>query len=491
MGLDADHMGYAAMTQAIPPAFSQLIFAQACMRELEHVYGVTPILFDEVEENPDECRRRMWHLRRGAGGDSPDQGVEFEAGPSSEAVAAVERSRAARPAPDMWGCSEPQATSANQPGRLNSQKCAESSGVNHRRQLSPNAQVGLGTTFRELSCAPDQKSGAAVETDGSAWEAAKLPLYRPRHSDATGDKVAEATDDRVRAVELREVWYSWAGGFDQAWADAADLQELSEVGGVTAVTAKVDAGSLRGHHSFVSVGKRRSVVVLAEAAAAVESSAGTRVVVELCSVEGEQEARRLGFALVRRVKQGKPRYAAAGEEARTGRRCSFWSIGEEVEAGGQEVPYLNLEAAMDPLDRTGAAVEPKTAKAARSYVPIEVERERWNIGLSAELDKMMHQGGAVIEVWHEPGFAEVPFYPFATDEGLLRAIAEADRAIAAGAMEYVPARCVDAVRSESVVHPWTIVDQGGGSGDCATTTQSAPTGWSQRRRFRCLAFGTW
>eukprot|EP00966_Prymnesium_polylepis_P233791 5407901-Prymnesium_polylepis.1 len=41
----------------------------------------------------------------------------------------------------------------------------------------------------------------------------------------------------------------------------------------------------------------------------------------------------------------------------------------------------------------------------------------------------------------------------------------------------------------STIHPWTIVDQGGASGDCITTTRLARTGWCQRRRLRCRRCG--
>jgi hypothetical protein len=44
----------------------------------------------------------------------------------------------------------------------------------------------------------------------------------------------------------------------------------------------------------------------------------------------------------------------------------------------------------------------------------------------------------------------------------MKSIAEADRALLAGAMEYVPASAVSEVEAVSTVHPWTIVDQGGG-----------------------------
>ncbi|MDA0949014.1 MAG: reverse transcriptase domain-containing protein, partial [Planctomycetota bacterium] len=117
---------------------------------------------------------------------------------------------------------------------------------------------------------------------------------------------------------------------------------------------------------------------------------------------------------------------------------------------------------MDPLDRAGAEQEPKSAKAARSYAPIPWEKERWDIGLPHELDLMMAKRGVGIYPWEELGASEVPFYPWASDEGLVKSIAEADRAIAAGAMEYVPAHRIEEVQSASTIHPWTIVDQGGG-----------------------------
>jgi hypothetical protein len=44
----------------------------------------------------------------------------------------------------------------------------------------------------------------------------------------------------------------------------------------------------------------------------------------------------------------------------------------------------------------------------------------------------------------------------------MKIIQEADRAIAAGAMEYVPEHRMAEVAACSTIHPWTIVDQGGG-----------------------------
>ena len=78
MGLDDGHMSYEGMTQAVPPVYAELLFAQACMRDLEREFSLRPILFDEHEAAPEETRRRMAHLLQGAGAAAPSQGVELE-----------------------------------------------------------------------------------------------------------------------------------------------------------------------------------------------------------------------------------------------------------------------------------------------------------------------------------------------------------------------------------------------------------------------------
>ena len=82
--------------------------------------------------------------------------------------------------------------------------------------------------------------------------------------------------------------------------------------------------------------------------------------------------------------------------------------------------------------------------------------------MPAELDEIMARHGVGIHPVEEPGASEVPFYKWANEEGLLKSILEADRAILAGAMQYVPAGRVAEVEECSTIHPWTVVDQGGG-----------------------------
>eukprot|EP00966_Prymnesium_polylepis_P190049 4404283-Prymnesium_polylepis.1 len=73
------------------------------------------------------------------------------------------------------------------------------------------------------------------------------------------------------------------------------------------------------------------------------------------------------------------------------------------------------------------------------------EPERWRgKGLPPEVEKLVTVG-AQIEVEAEVDFFEVPQYPWAADQALVEGILEADRALAVGAMEYVPDDQLDRV----------------------------------------------
>ena len=60
------------------------------------------------------------------------------------------------------------------------------------------------------------------------------------------------------------------------------------------------------------------------------------------------------------------------------------------------------------------------------------------------------------------GFYDIPQYAFESQQHMLRGGAEADRAVAVGALEYVPDDMVEEVMTDAIVHPWLVVDQGGG-----------------------------
>ena len=385
MGIDSGHMSYEGMSQAVPPVYGELLFAQACMRDLEREFGVEAITFDEYSRNPESARRRMAHLLEGAGGASPDRGVEF--------------SRATK---DRRGL--------------------RSSDVEH---VAPP------------SGRPEYRA-----------------VFEGRHA---GGEIAPASEATVREAELRELEYSWAGFYDRATVPDDDRSTAADMGW------DLSPGILEsGNTLLLSLDLRRTMKAAALAARLASSAPGTRVTIEARCASVEACLRARGFRFVRRVRRGSAAYASSSSPASLRRGSSFWSVGEEHEPGGSAVDYSALHPSMDPLDVPGAPQEPRSAKVARSFMPIKHEPRRWDIGLPSELNAMMAGEGVHIHAWREPGFSEVPFYPFASDEGLMRSIQEADRALAVGAMEYVPEASVDEVMSSSTIHPWTIVDQGGG-----------------------------
>ena len=396
MGMDTDHMDYEGLAQAIPPSYAQYIFGQACMREVADRYSIEPITFDQMLANPERSRRLMKHWIRGAGGDNPNQGVEFS-----------------------------------------------------RPTLPQNRPVGEPSLPEPV--------GPRV-----ALEPRAAPAYAPVHKDKTGDLVAAACWHTVMESEWRELYYSWAGGFDSVTRGGSAWAALSPTKSLEGLSSRPEPRVLEGVNSLLDLSGEQLRERAEELARLAQQVPGTRIATVARGALEEALLRQLGFSLVRRVRKGCPAYATDSEPARLTAGLSFWAVGRVASPSGGVVDYRRAEAAMDPADRSDAAPEPKTAKAARSYAPIPWERERWDIGLPEELDSMMARRGVGIYPAVELGPSEVPFYKWASSEGLLKSIAEADRALAAGAMEYVPASRVPEVLACSTIHPWTIVDQGGG-----------------------------
>ena len=453
MGLDEDHMDYEGMAQAIPPVYSQYLFGMACMKEVESEFGIPAISFDEMLAHTTRSRRRMAHWLRGAGGASPHQGVEFERGPSGAAGEAADAEQAA-----AGGAQKETATATGETHQF----VEEEGGPPQRHGFGTPAR-GTPPADSSWSCqAPASSSADPSPPPLTFGEARQLPGYAPVHKDQTGDEVLPPSELTVRDAELREVWYSWAGDFDLVVGPEEARAALRPIRPHRGQAQLPSRDQLIGHNTLLLVSGevlRKGVASWGEAAA---RSRGTRVCVEARGREAERLLVRSGFRLVRRVRLGSSSYATGSSDALSGDARSYWSAGCTASEGGVRVDYEKAEAHMDPLDRSGAEQEPKAAKEARSYMPIPWERERWDIGLPDELDRAMARQGVGIYPVVEPGFSEVPFYPWSNREGLFESIAEADRALTAGAMEYVPASRIAEVMASSTIHPWTIVDQGGG-----------------------------
>ena len=78
MGIDPEHMPYRSMAKAIPPAFASDLFGQLVRHVLRVRYGVEAVSFAQARLDWPRASRRLRHLLRGAGGESPSQGVETQ-----------------------------------------------------------------------------------------------------------------------------------------------------------------------------------------------------------------------------------------------------------------------------------------------------------------------------------------------------------------------------------------------------------------------------
>ena len=293
-------------------------------------------------------------------------------------------------------------------------------------------------------------------------EPSAIPRYEPLFHGPESDMPPPATESTVDASEWRELWYSWAGGYDVVHGSRAAHAEFSQIRRVEWLSDLAGEWKATGRNSLLVCSDRLTRRLAFDLARFSRDNVGSRFTVEARNASTEGRLRSAGFELVRRRVAGAPTYASQSQVASSSRALSWWCVGERAVACEPPVDYRAAEQEMDPLDRQGAVQEPKSAKAARSFVPIPWEPERWDIGLPAELDAAMARRGVGIYPRVELGHSEVPFYKWASSEGLMKSIAEADRALAVGAMEYVPAHRAPEVLESSTIHPWTIVDQGGG-----------------------------
>ena len=280
----------------------------------------------------------------------------------------------------------------------------------------------------------------------------------------------------IGEVDFRELYYSQAGGYQQVWTEAGTPDWLGQLRR-RRVVGGGDASSLVGRNTYVEVLDVEAVLpVLLEALET--GGTGTRFTV-VASPTAEAELRKAGFELLCRLQalDGTPRVAVAA-----GRRRGVWRE--------RRLDHAAVREHLDPRDR-GEGAEPGGEKAARSWRPMAWEPDRWRgKGLPPAVEALMTEG-AKIDVSEEVGFEEVPQYAWPTDEALAEGILEADRALAVGAMEYVPDDQLERVLRESTVHPWTMAQQGakwrachdysvGTNRRAASAPFSLPTVWDVR-----------
>ena len=337
-------------------------------------------------------------------------------------------------------------------------------------EASPEeASASLGSWLRgagaaEGEAALEEGGGREEDSRDATGEPVEPVAAEPSYSPPEGgdsDESEPPTEARVREAELRELYYSHAGGFDQQLAGGRDDQLLDALG----PNAKVHEASdpWAGRNTLVHVGRDRLRALLPRLRVLARVGTAGRVAVITEDRSLATSLRAAGFELVRRTVRGVPAYATDLEHASAWRAVSMLACGRvHDEDSSDAVDFELAEANMDPRDLAKDPEEPY-AKALRSYMPIGVDPSRWaGLSLADDLAEMMRGSGARIQVEVEPGFAEHPFYPARDPVGLMKSITEVDRALITGSMEYVPAEEVARVMSESVIHPWTMADQGGG-----------------------------
>ena len=290
-------------------------------------------------------------------------------------------------------------------------------------------QAGVGDAAREVVCDFPTNASAREPAEGRAI-------------------------DQALSLARRELFYSHAGGFDQRWSPGRPpgAHWLDELKPAEALGGGVPAREqLSGHNTLIEVSRAnlQRIMPLLEWVAR-EAAAGTRVAV-IAPAKHESWLRRHGLVLVDSSEGAQAAEAAGVCLVCAGRR-----------GGGTRESYLDHAWArqfMDARDQ-GAGLEPKELKERRAWTYYEWDPRRWEgKGMQPAVERLMTRG-ATIELDADVGAFEVRQYPWPSQQALVEGILEADRSLAVGAMEYVPAGEVESVLRECVVHPWTVVQQG-------------------------------
>jgi len=78
MGVDAGHMCWERLAQAMPPVYAELMFGQAAMQEAHRRFGVPAITHDEMRASPERSRRTLASWLVGAGAAHEAAGLDLQ-----------------------------------------------------------------------------------------------------------------------------------------------------------------------------------------------------------------------------------------------------------------------------------------------------------------------------------------------------------------------------------------------------------------------------
>ena len=159
-------------------------------------------------------------------------------------------------------------------------------------------------------------SGVGVRTVGEASAARRPPAYSPIFVDGREDEAEPPTEQTVGEAEIRELEYSWAGEYDRVRARGAELATLQAIRQMAELDAlSVGLGELVGGNSLLVVGAGVTQRRAPDLWECCQRHPGTRVTIEAQRLWQEQQLEALGFELVRRVRLGEAAYATATQDA--------------------------------------------------------------------------------------------------------------------------------------------------------------------------------
>ena len=320
---------------------------------------------------------------------------------------------------------------------------------------------------RWLRGAGDAEPAAALEWQGraAAPERAEAPRTAPAGAGCDGERTF--TDEEL---VFRELFYSYVGGFDQQRVDgevkAGWLDELLP----NRRLDRLEADALTGHNTYLDV-PRPELEAAWPAIEAALAAPATSVVVRV-DRDAAERWRERGFsppdvpASYWRGGVPSPGLASRPALVAGGR---LWASRES------RLDHSEAREYMDWRDQTGWKPD-ALEKAAATYRPLPHAPEAWahaaragsgDLGAAEmarypvmrEEVRLAMTEGVSVSTEAELGRYEVAQYPFSSLQAESQCGREVDRALLAGHLEPVPLSEYDQVRC---VHPWTIVDQGGG-----------------------------
>ena len=474
MGVDLGHMSYRRLAQAVPPAYSALIFGQVAMHVAHTRYGVPPISFDDSLARPEWARRQMALLLRGAGGVAPQLGVELQpaATPATHRVSVGRLPETAI----SHACEGPSLRVVHEPGsRI---RYCPTGGVGQNARVLEVDRYSV-VEGREVSYVIRLESGAERHTVGGrlmAEDSHTADSSPPAEIDGAirgGLMVSVPSAGwSLSESDFREVEYTYAGDYDQVWTGAGVPDYLAVIRPHTHVECPGRGASWRGHNSFVHVQPRHvRAAVPAMAEALQTEAAGTRISLVL-PVRDADPSSSLGAMLAAAGFEQVCRFAARQTVA-VGLGGALSQLPSDVvvlAAGRREchpdgilLVHDEVEPFMDPRDR-GQGTVPSGRKNAIAWSRLDRCPERWrDMGMSAEVERRMTEGVTIEpvggEVAHSLIDSEVAQYAFKDEEHLWMGALECDRALVVGHLEFVPADEVEKSLRFGTVHPWQIVRQ--------------------------------